>query len=53
MGLKIQLKKVISAHSKYSALKVWKIDVHDDSLDGTSTMRIEVTVKKRKKKTKS
>ena len=51
MALKSELKKAITANTKYVAVKVWKPEV-DENFAGEMTMRIEITVRKKKSKNK-
>jgi|GEM_PF-5365961 len=37
--------EAINDHTRFQALKLWSKEATFDSLDGTATMRIEVTVK--------
>jgi hypothetical protein len=49
MALKSELKKVIAANTKYNAVKVWNPEISGEDFDGTKTMRIEITIRKKKK----
>lgn len=47
MALKAEIKKAITAHTKYTAVKVWK-PVISEYLDNIHVMIIEITVRKKK-----
>ena len=47
MTFKSELKKVITANTKYVAVKTWKPEI-DENFAGEITMRIEITVRKKK-----
>jgi hypothetical protein len=52
MSFKSEIKKAITANTKYTAVKVWKPEIEDSGLLGgeETVMTIEVTVRKKKPK---
>ncbi|MDD4970839.1 MAG: hypothetical protein PHT07_15535 [Paludibacter sp.] len=49
MHLKSELKKAITANTKFVAAKVWKPEITESWPPGTYSMTIEITVRKKKK----
>ena len=48
MAFKAELKKVITANTKYNAVKVWKPEI-SENYAGDITMILEITVRKKKR----
>jgi hypothetical protein len=51
MAFKSELKRVITANTKYTAVKVWKPEISENFM-GEMTMMLEISVRKKRKKKK-